>query len=453
MNNSLATLSIDIGSSAIDAVIASLDHNNHVNILGSGSADSKGLEKGEITNIELAGQAIGEAVANAQQSSGVNLSNAIVSISSSYTKIIRSNASIMISNGLIGENEIKNVLDMALYNARTVSEYSIIHILPIYFKVDESKCSTPLNINGSRLEVEVSIITAKKTALINIENALKISGLEVKNYVLSGYGSSIAILKDEEKKFGTFIIDLGGNTTDITLVKDQAVLYNNFIPYGSEAISNDISQTFNTPRLAADMIKHQYATLEPIDTDVNQKRIKFPIIGNDNDSNELAFDQIQPVIHARVEEILVFAHEMIQKSELVNYARAGILLTGGMSKLPGIQSLATKVFRDMNVKIASNNSIPNRYIDFSDNTKSTVAGLVLYSLNQLSTYELDSNGTLKTKVLVNTKVKEPLNNQTIQAIENENISYNTNTDILTPLKPTKKSGFFSKMVDDMKEWF
>ncbi|MBL6969900.1 MAG: hypothetical protein ISR68_00710 [Campylobacterales bacterium] len=124
-----------------------------------------------------------------------------------------------------------------------------------------------------------------------------------------------------------------------------------------------------------------------------------------------------------------------------------------MSKLPGIQSLATKVFRDMNVKIASNNSIPNRYIDFSDNTKSTVAGLVLYSLNQLSTYELDSNGTLKTKVLVNTKVKEPLNNQTIQAIENENISYNTNTDILTPLKPTKKSGFFSKMVDDMKEWF
>ena len=213
------TLAIDIGTSTINVIIAKSDINGKINILGNGISKSTGLNKGIITNIDLAGNAIKEAVINAKRTSGENVNSATVSISGSYTKSLRGSGSIIVPNGHITEDEIKKVMDMALYNAQIMPEYEVIHVLPIFFKVDDSaSVDNPLNMSGSRLEVSVSIITAKKTALVNIENALKMSSLEVDNFILGGYASSISTLQEEERKFGTLLLDLGGSTTDITIV-------------------------------------------------------------------------------------------------------------------------------------------------------------------------------------------------------------------------------------------
>ena len=200
MNNTL--LAIDIGSSAITAVIAKHDLESNISILGTGVQKSEGVNKGIIINIEEASKAIKDAISIAKRTSAELINNSVVSISGSYTKSIRSSGSVNVPNGLITETEINQVMQMALYNATIVPEYEVVHVVPIFFKVDDSvDVDNPLNMNGSRLEVSVYIVTAKRTALTNIKSALKISGVDITRFVLDGYASAISILDEQQKKF------------------------------------------------------------------------------------------------------------------------------------------------------------------------------------------------------------------------------------------------------------
>lgn len=198
MNNTI--LAIDIGTTSITAVIAQNDLNNKINILGVSVENSDGINKGLITNIEVASKTIKEAVQNVKKGVSSNIESTFVSISSAYTKGIRSIGSVNVPNGQITQTEINQVMQMALYNATIVPEYDVIHVLPIYFKVDDSQLiDNPLNMNGARLEVAVYIVTAKKTALTNIKSALKSSNIEVSNFVLSGYASAVSVLDEQQK--------------------------------------------------------------------------------------------------------------------------------------------------------------------------------------------------------------------------------------------------------------
>ena len=177
MNNTI--LAIDIGTTSITAVIAQNDLNNKINILGVSVENSDGINKGLITNIEVASKTIKEAVQNVSKGVLSHINSTYVSLSSAYTKGIRSVGSVNVPNGQITQTEINQVMQMALYNATIVPEYDVIHVLPIYFKVDDSQLiDNPLNMNGARLEVAVYIVTAKKTALTNIKSALKSSNIE-----------------------------------------------------------------------------------------------------------------------------------------------------------------------------------------------------------------------------------------------------------------------------------
>ena len=458
--NELTTLSIDIGSSTIDAVIATKNNNGDIEILGSGISKSEGLHKGAISNIELVGNSIKKAVNRAKSISGEDLRSATVSVSSSYTKIIRSIGSIIIPNGYITEPDIKKVIEVAYHNTNMIPEYEVIHVLPIHFKIDDVLSYSPCNMTGSRLEVSASIVIAKKSALVNIANALNASSLVVKNYVLSGYSSSISTLKPDEKEHGSFIMDMGANSINMSLFSGKAILYNDFLPIGSQHITNDISKTFNTPIIAAEMIKNQYGTLLPFKADdpMLQKRIKMPISGNDSQTNEITLDRIQPVVQARVEESLVLAYKKFKQSELENKVMSGIVLTGGLSKLPGIKELTSQIFHNFTVKIGNVLNLQNEYIDLNDNTKSVIIGLILYSLDKTNNYELDSNKQLRSKNNNNHAKNINTNNINIENINNtqskeKNEEQINSTESLVNLKQNKKNTFFSKVLSDMKDWF
>ena len=397
--SSITTLVIDIGSSQIDAVIAQKSHNGSITILGSGIAKSTGITKGTITDNQLLGQSIKKAVMSANRTSEEDIYSATVSLSGIHTRTIRSTGLISIPNqsGLISETEIKKVLEMAYHNSSMVPEYEAIHIIPIEFKINDEISDSPINMRGSRLEVTVTIIIAKKSALVNINDALKPSGLDVENYILSGYASSISTLHHKAKTDGSLVLDIGSNAINMTLIQDNSLLYNSFLPFGSQHITNDISQTFNTPIIAAEMIKNQYATLVPFKEDdaLLNKRIKAPMLGDETKSNEITLDSVQAVVHARVEEMLIMTYNTFIQSELESKVRAGIFLTGGLSKLPGLQALAQQVFNNFNVQIGIIKNIPNEYIDFHDNSKSTLAGLIFYALKVKDSYELDYKRQLR----------------------------------------------------------
>ncbi|MEA2016906.1 MAG: cell division protein FtsA [Campylobacterota bacterium] len=456
MNNSI--LAIDIGTTNIISIVASNDFSNKINILGVGQSKSEGVQKGNIIDIDLASNSIKEAVETALNSSGTTTSKAIVSISGANTKTLMSNGVVNIPSGQITQNDIKQVLKMALYNAQIVADYEVIHVLPLFFRVDDgTTISNPLNMNGSRIEVSANIITAKKTSLTNVRNALKQVNLVVDKFVLSGYANALSILENDQKKHGTAIIDLGGTTTQFVVQKGSAIIYNDFLPIGSENITNDISITFHTPYSAANMIKKQYATLIPYDnndsdTEQSIKKVKLPLLGNESESKEISLEQIQPILHARIEETLLIINDKLVENAAIEAIDGGIILTGGMTYIPGIKELATKIFGDIPIKISNPKNIQNGYINFDTPTMSTIVGLLLYELDFENGFELDSNSELRqnSTIKIHSKSENKTQINTTNSIDNNTLS--DITDIKDIKKIENKKSAFSGILDKLSRW-
>ena len=461
MNNTF--LAIDLGSSNITAVIAKHDLENNINILGTGIQKSTGINKGLIINIEEASKAIKDAVSIAKRTTTELIDTTVVSVSGSYSKSIRSSGSVNVPNGLITETEINQVMQMALYNATIVPEYEVLHVVPLFFKVDDSvEVDNPLNMNGSRLEVSVYIVTAKRTALTNIKSALKTSGIEIVKFVLDSYASAIAVLDDQQKKFGAIVINLGSTTTEFVYYKGNSIIFNGFIPVGSNHITNDLSVMLHTPPNAAEKIKLEYGSLirnySP-NNELGVTKVKIPRIGDEDSISEVALDYIQTIIHARVEEVLVLVKNKLKKSGLMDNTGSGIVITGGMSYLDGIKKLAERIFEGVPISITNPKNIKNGFMSFDEANMATMVGLLFYSLGTNRSYQLDSSKKLikpvKNDRIVEQKISVLNNNSEKLSTEQNNkehIQIKDNSTVLTPLIKNKKKGV-SKFWSKVSEWF
>jgi cell division protein FtsA len=459
-------LAIDIGSTDVTAIIAKNDLDYKINILGTGVENSDGINKGLITNIELASKSIQNAVLKARRSTSEPIESTVVSISGSYTKGIRSMGSVNVPNGIITEHEINQVMQMALYNATIVPEYEVVHVIPIFFKVDDSAdVDNPLNMNGARLEVSVYIVTAKRTALTNLKSAFKESNIEITNFVLNGYATAISVLDEQQNKFGSLVINIGSTTTEFVCYKGGSLLYTDFIPVGSNHITNDLSVMLHTPHNAAELIKIKYGSLlannSAEDDELTIKKIKIPRIGDEQVTEEISLVDIRNIIHARVEEILLLIKSKLSRSGIADNLDAGIVITGGMSKLKGIKELATLVFENQPVKIANPKNIKNGYMNFDDPTMSTIVGLLFYSLDKNRNFELDSNKKLRRKVIEQRRV---IQKEEIKEIQRAKQQPNDKTNIDIKLKsedPTQlpkisksdKSKGMARFWNKVSEWF
>jgi len=462
-------LAIDISSSNITAVIARNNLDYKINILGTGSSKSSGINKGVISNIELASKSIKEAVLIAKKNTSEQIDSTIVSISSAYTKGIRSSGSVNVPNGIITENEINKVLQMALYNATIIPEYEVVHVVPLFFKIDDSAgVDNPLNMNGSRLEVSVFVVTAKKTALTNIKSALQNAGISLNNFVLDGYCTAISVLDEQQKKFGATVINMGATTTEFVSYKGNSLFYDGFIPVGSNHITNDLSVMLHTPPIAAEKIKTEYGNLLKLDEELLNKKIRTPRIGDEKNSSEVSLEYIQTIIHARVEEILVLVKSDLKKSGIHENLGAGIVITGGLSQLNGISELATLIFGDLPVKVSNPVNIKNGYISFDDPRMSTIVGILLYSLESNRNFELDSNKNLIKKIKIVETTKENTNTNIqidkLPSIEKEatktqkdessdETRNSSNTTALPRLAKENKKKGLGKIWNTITEWF
>jgi cell division protein FtsA len=436
-------LAIDIGTTSVVCVVAQNDLNNKINILGIGKNDSDGIKHGAIVDIHKASLSIQMAVNAAKSSNNSQIISTVVSVSGIHTKSIRSTGAITIPNGLITKKEIAQVLNMALYDASIIPDYEMIHVIPLSFQIDDTNIvDNPLNMNGSRLEVKANIITAKKTSLNNIQNALKHSNLEVTNFVLSSYASAISTLKEDQKKLGTAVIDLGGSTSELAIYKNRALIFSDIVPIGSVAITKDLSIMLHTPLNAANEVKTKYSSLIAKSDEIQNTitKVKIPVLGNENESKEISLDLIQPMVHARVEEILSLTYDKLEKSGLKDTIN-GLVLTGGMSKIPGIDALAKKIFVNLNIKISNPQNIQNGYINFEDQTYSTIVGLLFYSLESGTFFELNSAKQLKEQLHTPTVRKEQIVKETISS----QYKQDKNEDTLESLKSIEDAGKKEKM--------
>jgi len=390
---STTILGIDIGSSKICAIIAE-KNDDDVKILGTGIAKSQGLKKGIITNIELASKSIKNALNDAKRVAGTQYEKVVVSISGAYTKSIDSNGIVNIPNRDIGIKEINRAMRMADHNANIPNEYEKLHILPYNFKVDDQEfIDDPLGMSGARLEVQTHIITAQKSSLSNLEKAIKSAGVEIDNIVLGGYASSISVLNTDEKELGVSVIDVGGATCNLVVYTNGAIRFNDFLGVGSLNITNDLSTALHTPLGAAENIKINYGSLHGNSSDL----IELPVIGDDGSTHEVSLDIVSNVIYVRVEETLMILAKSLEDSGYKDQLGAGIVLTGGMTKLKGIRELASAIFDNMPVRVARPKEMNGLFETLRDPGYSTAIGLVLYGAGYFTPYEIDSNKKLRYK--------------------------------------------------------
>ena len=385
---SKTVLAIDIGSTKICAIIATIDDDNAIAIIGAGTSKAQGLRKGSITNIEQSSKSIRNAVSNAQRVAGTDIKSAIVSISGTYTKSLNSSGIVNIQTKEISYKEIEKVMRNALYNANIPNEYEALHTLPYNFKVDEQNdIEDPLGMNASRLEVETHIISTQKSNLNNLKRAVRGAGIEVENIVLNSYASSIAVLNDDEKELGVAVIDMGGNTSNIAIYSGSSIKYNEFLGVGSNHVTSDLSMALHTPINVAETVKLNYGSLLEPTNDL----IEIPIIGDENATHEVSLEIVHNVIFARVEETLMILAKFIEDSGLKDQIGAGIVLTGGFSKMEGIRELAIATFGSVPIRLAKPIEMDGLFDDLRDPEYSGAVGLIMYAASSYTPYEIDVN--------------------------------------------------------------
>ncbi|MCK9372387.1 MAG: cell division protein FtsA [Sulfuricurvum sp.] len=385
-------LAIDIGSTKVCAIIAEIETDNSAQIIGAGIAKAQGLRKGSITNIELASKSIKSALNDAKRVAGTELKSAIVSISGAYTKSLNSSGIVNIPNKEITLKEINRVMHTSLYNANIPNEFEVLHALPYNFKVDDQDfIEDPLGMNASRLEVETHIITNQKSNLNNLRKAVKAAGVDVEGVVLSGYASAIAVLNHDEKELGAAVIDMGGNTSNIVIHSGHAIRYNDFLGVGSNHITNDLSMALHTPLHTADNVKMNYGSLYAPSNDL----IELPVIGDENTTHEVSLEVVHNVIYARVEETLMIIAQSLEKSGLKDHLGAGVVLTGGFTKIEGLRELAVAILDNMPVRLAKPTDMGGLFDTLRDPSYSGAVGLIKYAAGGYTPYEIDVNKRMR----------------------------------------------------------
>ena len=379
-------LAIDIGSTKICAIIAEISNSNEVTIQGHGITKSQGIKKGAITNIELASKSIKKAINDAKRIAGSNISTATVSISNAYAKSLNSTGIVNIPHKDISIKEINRVMQTALYNANVPNEYEVVHVLPYNFRVDDQDfIEDPFGMNASRMEVDVNIIMTQKSNLSNLKKAVRSAGVEINGIVLSGYASAIATMDEDEKELGVAVIDLGGQTSNLVIHTGNSIRYNDFLGVGSNHITNDLSMALHTPLQIAENVKVRHGSLIESSSEV----IELPIIGDEENRNGVSLDIVHSVIFSRVEEAMMILSKSLEKSALKEQIGAGIILTGGMTKLKGIRELAQAIFSGMPVRVGYPENVNGLFDELKDPAFSTVVGLVLYKAGGHTQYEID----------------------------------------------------------------
>jgi cell division protein FtsA len=245
--------------------------------------------------------------------------------------------------------------------------------------------------NASRLEVETHIITTQKSNLNNLRKAVKAAGVDVESVVLSGYASAIAVLNNDEKELGAAVVDMGGNTSNIVIHSGHAIRYNDFLGVGSNHITNDLSMALHTPLHTADNVKISYGSLYAPSNDL----IELPVIGDETSTHEVSLEVVHNVIYARVEETLMIIAQSIEKSGLKDHMGAGVVLTGGFTKIEGLRELAVAILDNMPVRLAKPTDVGGLFDTLRDPSYSGAVGLIKYLAGNYTPYEIDVNRRMR----------------------------------------------------------
>ncbi len=372
-------VALDIGTSKIVALIGEINDEGGVEIVGIGKHPSRGMKKGVVVNIDSTIEAIQRAVEEAELMAGVNINSAYAGIAGSHIQSLNSHGIVAIKDKEVTESDVERVMDAARAVA-IPADQRILHVLPQDYVIDQQEgIREPVGMAGVRLEARVHLITGAQSAAQNIVKCVDRCGLDVDDVILEQVASSYAVLEDDEKELGVCMIDIGGGTSDVAIFLNGAIQHTANIPVAGDQVTNDIAVAVRTTMQFAEKLKidHGSALRQLVTEDED---IEVPGIG-DRAPRSLSTQTLASVIEPRYEELFKIIHDELRRSGFEERIGAGIVLTGGSSKIKGAVELAEEIFH-MPVRLGSPVNIGGLKGEVSDPMHATGVGLLLYAASQ-----------------------------------------------------------------------
>jgi cell division protein FtsA len=333
---------LDIGTSKVVAIVCEVMPDGTADVIGIGSHPSRGLKKGVVVNIESTVHSIQRAVEEAELMAGCQIHSVYTGIAGSHIRSLNSHGIVAIRDNEVSEGDVDRVIDAARAVA-IPADQKILHILPQEFIIDNQEgIREPIGMSGVRLEAKVHMVTGAVSAAQNIVKCVRRCGLEVDDIILEQLASSYAVLVEDEKDLGVCLVDIGGGTTDIAVFSGGAIRHTAVIPIAGDQVTNDIAVALRTPTQHAEEIKVKYgcALTQLANTD---DTIEVPTVG-DRPPRRLARQTLAEVIEPRYEELFTLVQSELRRSGFEDLVAAGVVLTGGSSKMEGVIELAEEVF-------------------------------------------------------------------------------------------------------------
>lgn len=372
-------VALDIGTSKIVALIGEVNEEGEIEIVGIGKHPSRGMKKGVVVNIDSTIEAIQRAVEEAELVAGVNINSAYAGIAGSHIQSLNSHGIVAIKDKEVTEGDLERVMDAARAVA-IPADQRILHVLPQDYVIDQQEgIREPVGMSGVRLEARVHLVTGAQSAAQNIIKCVDRCGLDVDDIILEQVASSYAVLEDDEKELGVCMVDIGGGTSDIAIFLNGAIQHTAVIPIAGDQVTNDIAVAVRTTMQFAEKLKidHGYALRQLVAED---EIIEVPGIG-ERESRGLSTQTLASVIEPRYEELFMLIQAEIRRSGFEELIGAGIVLTGGSSKVRGAVELAEEIFH-MPVRIGSPLKVGGLKADVEDPIHATGVGLLHYGAAQ-----------------------------------------------------------------------
>jgi cell division protein FtsA len=382
---------LDVGTHKVCTIVGEVRPDD-IFVVGVGIEPSRGMKKGVVSDMAALSAAISASVHKAEKTSGFEISRAFVSVAGSHIASINSRGAVAItSNRGVRIEDI----DRAMESARAIAiphNREILHVVPRSYSLDgQERVRSPIGMHGFRLEVEAHIITASATSIANLEQSVEAAGVLVDRFILNPLAAGDAVLTDQEREMGVAVIDIGGGTTDLAIFIEGTVWHTAVIPVGGDHVTNDITHWMHIPFETAEAVKIQHGHALQKGLNALETFLVEPF--GEGMPIEVRKIDLAQVVEARIEEIFELVQKEIKRSGYDGLLRAGAVITGGCSQLPGMREVAARVF-GFPVRLAK----PERLMGMADALKnpafSTSVGLLRLGLEMDTAAPPDAgNGT------------------------------------------------------------
>ena len=341
---------LDIGTTKICCIVGEIvesGHNPIIDIAGIGTAPSTGLRKGVVVNIESTVESISKAIEEAELMAGVEINTVYAGIAGGHIKSFNSTGVVAVKDKEITPQDVQRVIDAAKAVAIPMDR-EVIHIIPQEYVIDDQDgIREPIGMSGVRLETRVHIVTGAISSAQNIIKCANKAGLNVAEIWLEPIASAEAVLTEDERELGVVLVDIGGGTSDLAILRDGAVVHTSVLAIGGNHVTNDIALGLRTPQHEAEQIKIQYgcAMASMVKPD---EMIEVSGVGG-RKPRVISRRVLAEIIEPRMEEIFSLIQREVMKSGYQELLSGGVVITGGSTLLQGTPELAEMVF-EMPVK-------------------------------------------------------------------------------------------------------